>query len=105
GPLHLSIDEFWSLTPAEIYDLVEGYQLREEIQMQKIAWHAANLMNIHLPRRKQVTVKKLLGKEKPPMTPDQRQAEFEKLKRHMAKVAERRENHGANRRNISQDNG
>lgn len=70
-------DEFWSLTPAEIYDLSEGYQDRMDDTMQILAWHAANIMNVHL--KKKVTPKKLLGNEKRTMTETERKLEFEKL--------------------------
>jgi hypothetical protein len=64
------------LTPAEIGELADGYQERINTQMQLMAWHAANIMNVHL--KKKVTVKKLLGKEKT-MTQDDREKEFKKL--------------------------
>ena len=72
----MSHETFWGLTPKEIYELVEGYNQREENEMQKLAWHAANLMNVHL--KKKVTVKKLLGKEKQ-MTTAQMESELAKL--------------------------
>lgn len=62
-------------------EMVEGYNLRVEHEMQRLAWHAANVMNVHLRRRDQVTVKKLLGKEKPPMSREEKEAEFEKLRK------------------------
>ena len=53
--------------------------------MHLLAWHAANVMNVHL--KKKVTVKKLLGKQKS-MTPLDREIEGQKL----LKVLEERRN-------------
>lgn len=92
----MSPDEFWSLTPSEIYELVKGYNQREKNEMHKLAWHAANVMNVHL--KKKVTAKKLLGKEKQPMTTAQMEAELAKLNK---VLGERRGSDDANRRNIS----
>jgi len=55
-----------------------GYQERLDTQMHLLAWHAANVMNVHL--KKKVTVKKLLGKQKS-MSPLEREAEGKKLMR------------------------
>jgi len=63
--------------------MVEGYNLRVEHEMRRLAWHAANVMNVHL--KKKVTPDKLLGKREP-MSREERKAEFEKLK----KLIERR---------------
>jgi hypothetical protein len=48
--------------------------------MQKTAWLAANLMNIHL--KKKVTVNQLLGKSKT-MAQEDKVAKFEELKNRM----------------------
>lgn len=55
-----------------------GYQERLDTQMHLLAWHACNVMNVHL--KKKVTVKKLLGKQKT-MNTLEREAEGEKLKK------------------------
>lgn len=44
--------------------------------MHRLAWHAANLMNVHL--KKKVTVKKLLGKERN-MAMEERERQFTRL--------------------------
>ncbi|SMO48815.1 hypothetical protein [Melghirimyces algeriensis] len=49
------------LTPRELNEMAEGHQRRQELEMEKLAWHAANLMNIHL--KKKVSVNKLLGRK------------------------------------------
>ncbi|GIP38637.1 hypothetical protein J31TS4_19170 [Paenibacillus sp. J31TS4] len=56
--------------------MIDGYNLRADMEMQRLAWHAANVMNVHL--RKKVTVKRLLGKEKL-QTQEDKQSEFAKL--------------------------
>jgi hypothetical protein len=50
------------------------------MEMQRTAWLAANLMNIHLKRK--VTVSQLLGKSKT-MTKEDKIAKFEQLKTKM----------------------
>jgi len=72
----LKPDEFWRLTPAELNEMAEGYQERMDQQMHLLAWHAANIMNVHLKRK--VTVKKLLGKERV-MTREEREIQFERF--------------------------
>jgi hypothetical protein len=66
--------------------MCEGYNLRIEHEMTRLAWHAANVMNVHLKRRQRVTVDQLLGKGKRQMTPDERAAEFAKLKKTIAEM-------------------
>ncbi|MFD1397687.1 hypothetical protein ACFQ49_16015 [Kroppenstedtia eburnea] len=44
--------------------------------MHRLAWHAANLMNVHL--KKKVTVKKLLGQERN-MAQTEREQQFARL--------------------------
>jgi len=53
--------------------------------MQRIAWHAANVMNVHLRKRHRVTIDQLLGKKRM-MTDVERAAEFEKLKEAIKKI-------------------
>lgn len=55
-----------------------GYQERLDTQMHLLAWHACNVMNVHL--KKKVTVKKLLGKHKT-MTLIEREEEGAKLRK------------------------
>lgn len=52
--------------------------------MQRTAWLAANLMNVHLKRK--VTVSQLLGKSKT-MAREDKVAKFEQLKQRMQKRA------------------
>jgi hypothetical protein len=68
------------LTFAEYRELLEGYELRQEIEMQRTAWLAANLMNIHLKRK--VTVDQLLGKSKT-MAKEDKIAKFEALQQRL----------------------
>jgi hypothetical protein len=68
------------LTFAEYRELLEGYELRQEIEMQRTAWLAANLMNIHLKRK--VTVDQLLGKSKT-MVKEDKIAKFEALQQRL----------------------
>lgn len=63
----------------ELNDLIEGYREREEREMYRFAWHAANVMNVHLSKRHRVTPEKLLKKGRPVMTQEAKLVEFEKL--------------------------
>ena len=69
--------------------MCEGYNLRIEHEMRRLAWHAANIMNVHLKKRHRVTVDQLLGKKRV-MTDAERELEFEKLKKVIAKAKEGR---------------
>lgn len=60
GLLGLSIDQFWSTTPADYRDLMEGYNLRHDIEMQMLAWQTALLINVHSKRK--IKPAQLLGK-------------------------------------------
>jgi hypothetical protein len=62
--------------------MLSGYELRQELEMQRTAWLAANLMNIHL--KKKVSVQQLLGKARTQSRED-KVAKFEKLKAKMEK--------------------
>lgn len=59
--------------------MARGFEERLDIQMNLLAWHAANIMNVHL--KKKVTPKKLLGREKKSMSPEDRAREWEKLQK------------------------
>jgi hypothetical protein len=56
----------------------EGYEQKMDMQMQMLAWHAVNLMNVHLEKRNQVTVDQLLGKNKK-MSRADKETQFAKL--------------------------
>jgi hypothetical protein len=71
-----------------VFLLAEGYRERSESQLHLVAWHAANVMNVHT--KKHVTIDKLLGKKKE-MTPIDRETEVSKLR---LALAERRMRHG-----------
>lgn len=65
--------------------MCEGYNLRIEHEMRRLAWHAANVMNVHLKKRHRVTVDQLLGKKKQ-MTDAEREAELVKLRKAIAEI-------------------
>lgn len=71
--------------------MIEAYNQKIDLQMQMIAWHAANVMNVHL--KKQVTPDKLLGKKKSKqMSSIDREQEISKLRN---ALAERRNHNGS----------
>lgn len=82
GPLGLKPWEFWRLTHAELLDMMEGRKHQADMEMRRLAWHAANVMNVHL--KKPVTVEKLL-KPKPQQTDQDKKKQFDKL----AKLSDR----------------
>lgn len=86
GPLSLKPWEFWRLTHAEFLDMLEGYKLKSEWEMERLAWHAANVMNVHLKRK--VTIKQLLGKDKKQQSMEDKRKQFEKLQSLLKKVKE-----------------
>lgn len=62
--------------------MYEGYKHRSDVEMERIAWHAANLMNVHLKKNSRVSVDQLLGKNKrKSMTQEERSAGIEKLRK------------------------
>lgn len=56
--------------------MMSGYDMRLDMEMQRLAWHAACVMNVHLKRK--VTPKQLLGKEKS-MSKKDKIAKFDEL--------------------------
>lgn len=62
-----------------------GYELRQEVEMQRLAWLSANIMNVHL--KKKVTIQQLLGKSKT-MAKEDKVAKFEQLKQRLQRRAE-----------------
>ena len=78
--------EFDRLTPGEFTDILEGFNTRQEMEYQRTAWLAANLMNLHLKRK--VTAAKLLGKHKKrdTRTKEQKRAELDEVKRLLGEV-------------------
>ncbi|CAM3876780.1 hypothetical protein COLU111180_11990 [Cohnella lubricantis] len=66
--------------------MCEGYNLRVEAEMQRLAWHAANLMNVHLKKQHRVTADQLLGKGKKRMTPEDRESGVQKLREQIARM-------------------
>lgn len=71
------------MTPGEYLEMCEGYNLRIEREMQRLAWQTAHLMNVHLRKRQRVTIDQLLGKKKQ-MTQPEREMEMEKLRKIIA---------------------
>ena len=62
--LGLKPGEFWLTTPREFACMQRGFQKVQEMQMQQIAWHAANIMNASGNLKHPVGVDELLGKKK-----------------------------------------
>jgi hypothetical protein len=57
-------DQFYALTPGELYDLEQGYRVREEAEWQRAAWMVHWIIKPHLKAGKAPTPLQLLGKEK-----------------------------------------
>lgn len=77
-------DQWWAMTPREFEWYAEGHQERLEHEMERLAWHAANIINHRTPamgekRRKAVTIDDLLGRRKSvPTTKEEFLAQLEK---------------------------
>jgi len=78
--------EFDRLTPGEFADILEGFNTRQEMEYQRTAWLAANLMNLHLKRK--ITPAKLLGKKpkRDTRTKEEKRRELEAVKRLFGEV-------------------
>ena len=66
----LTVDQFWDLTPNELNLTMMAHSKKERAIMQKLAWHAANIMNVMIKAwgkrsSRPVRVKDLLGESKP----------------------------------------
>lgn len=64
GPLQLSPEQLWASTPRELAARLRGYEWREERLRRTLAWMQANLLNVHLPRRKRIKPDDLLKRPK-----------------------------------------
>lgn len=60
GLLGLTLDQFWRITPVDYSDLLGGYNLRHDVEMQMLAWQTALLINVHSKRK--IKPAQLLGK-------------------------------------------
>jgi hypothetical protein len=74
-------NEFYDLMPSEIFVCINAYSKRQEIEWNRTAWLAANIMNMYL--RKPVTPDKLLGKNQKTKIVDINKAreEYQEIKR------------------------
>ena len=77
GPLNLKPWEFMKLSPMEYYKLVEGYELRMEIEDRRQAYFTCIMTNVHIAGNKRLKVEDIM-KQLHPMTLAQRKTE-EKL--------------------------
>jgi uncharacterized phage protein (TIGR02216 family) len=59
--LRLKPDEFWRMTPHDFYACIDGASVREDREMEKLAWLASTLMSAWI--KKPPTVAQLLGRE------------------------------------------
>lgn len=57
--------DFYTMTPAELYEQIDAYDEREEQSWRKLAWQTAYLLNIHLKDEDKVTIDDLLKIQKP----------------------------------------
>lgn len=61
-------DQWWEMTPREFELHVKGFRNRMERELERLAWHAANIINA-IPyfgkgRKKAVTIDQLLGRKR-----------------------------------------
>jgi len=70
GPLGLTHDEFWALTPREYEELCIGYREREKAQWDKLAWLSAQIYNLYRKKgTKAFTAKDFIDWDKIKTTP------------------------------------
>jgi hypothetical protein len=82
GLLGLTLEQFWSTTPADYKDILEGYNLRHDVEMQMLAWQTALLINVHSKRK--IKPSQLLGKKnQDELTNEQK---LQQLKKHLDRV-------------------
>lgn len=103
GPLGLTFDEFWKITPREVFYLCEGYSQELELKRTLIAWHAAIVVSPHV--KKPPSVDDLLGKKqrKKDMNPLEMQQEFNKLEQQLAERRKQKDGRGYNRNHVGKD--
>lgn len=77
GPLNLKPWEFRNLSPMEYYKLIEGYELRSEIEDRRKAYFTCIMTNVHIAGNKRLQVEDIM-KQLHPMSVAKRKAE-EKL--------------------------
>ena len=83
--------DFWPLTPFEALALIEGGASREEREWERVAFLAANLMNIEGKSLKRpVTADQLLGRKREVKVIDP-EAKFEELRRRLEARQEARD--------------
>lgn len=69
--------EFGRLTPGELYELIDGWEEREEHERQNLAWLAATIINGVGWRKRAVKMEDLLPKKGEAVTIEQCQQELE----------------------------
>lgn len=77
GPLNLKPWEFRNLSPMEYYKLIEGYELRSEIEDRRQAYFTCVMTNVHIAGNKRLQVEDIM-KQLHPMSVAKRKTE-EKL--------------------------
>lgn len=87
GPLQLTPDQFYRLTPAEFRELVEGWEWREDYQLQTIALIVSHVVQPHI--KKKLTPKKLYdGWTRRERTREAMESDFaEMMRRHRMRQA------------------
>lgn len=86
--MELNHAQFWRITPAELLELYDGYQWRNDQEWIKRAWQTANIMNSTGKLKKPADPMKMLKgiiktnhSEKPPLSKAEQSEELRKLKR------------------------
>lgn len=74
GPLRLRPEEYGRKTLAELVDMIDGWIWRDELEWERTAWATAHVINISGKSvKRDVTVRKLLGRGITPGTATQGQ--------------------------------
>ena len=91
GALALTPQEFYTLTPAELYEMVDGYEWRQERRLEEIALEVAHVVQPHTKKR--ITPASLLKrwKSKPDKPVTQKAKDFKHLWRKLQLQKKERE--------------
>jgi hypothetical protein len=63
GPLGLSHQEFWCLTPGELFDLEQGFLDRQKLRQRETAWMICAIANTCGNMKKPLTISQLIKGE------------------------------------------
>jgi|688.fasta_scaffold389589_1 hypothetical protein len=58
-----SIDDFWAMTPRELFFYSSAFRMRQEQELEMLAWQTCHMLSPHIKKGHQLTPDKLLGRK------------------------------------------